>query len=110
MAGRPGTLPLRLYRGDSYSWQVRLWRNAAHTDPLPLDDITAAASIGGTDGGVIVLGCTVTLPNLIDLELAADAWDGVVNPSRWDLQLNFIDGRVYTLLTGRVTVQQDVTP
>ena len=51
----------------------------------------------------------VTLPNLIDVELPAASWDGVTNPSRWDLQLTYSDGRVYTMLAGPVTVQDDVT-
>jgi hypothetical protein len=110
MAGHPGTLPLRLYRGDSYSWQVRAWADEGHTEPADLTGVTAAAAIAGDIGGVIAIDCAVTLPNLIDLDLAASSWDGVVNPSRWDLQLTYADGRVYTILAGPVTVQDDVTP
>ena len=80
MAGHPGTLPLRLYRGDSYSWQVRTWSDADHTQPADLTGVTAAAAIAGDLGGVIAIDCAVTLPNLIDLDLAAASWDGVVNP------------------------------
>ena len=110
MAGHPGTLPLRLYRGDSYSWQVRIWADEAHTRPGDLTGVTADAAIAGTSGGVIAIDCAVTLPNIIDLELAAASWDGVLNPSRWDLQLTYSDGRVYTLLAGPVAVEDDVTP
>jgi hypothetical protein len=111
VAGHPGTLPLRLYRGDSYSWQVRVWLDDAHTEPMPLDGVSAAAAIGNTEtGSVIVLGCAVTLPNLIDVALPATTWNGVTTYDRWDLQLSWDDGRVYTLLAGPVTVQDDVTP
>jgi hypothetical protein len=109
VAGHPGTLPLRLYRGDSYAWQVRLWSDDAYTVPVDLAGAMAAASIAATDG-VMDIVCTVTLPNVIDLNLAASEWNGVTNPTRWDLQLTWDDGRVYTLLAGGVTVQDDVTP
>ena len=109
MAGHPGTLPLRLYRGDSYAWTVRSWTDEGHTLPADLTGVTAAASIAGTSG-VIVLDCAVTLPNIIDVTLDAGSWDGVRSPSRWDLQLTYADGRVFTLLAGDVTVQDDVTP
>ena len=108
MAGHPGTLPLRLYRGDSYSWQVQLWTDDDPRAAIPLDGVTAAGAIAGSDG-TISLDCAVTLPNLIDVDLAAASWDGVTNPSRWDLQLTYSDGRVYTMLAGPVTVQDDVT-
>jgi hypothetical protein len=109
MAGHPGTLPLRLYRGDSYSWQVRVWADEAHTQPTDLAGATAAAAIGGP-GGVIAIDCAVTLPNLIDVVLPAEHWNGTLALDRWDLQLTFDDGRVYTLLAGPVSVQDDVTP
>jgi hypothetical protein len=109
MAGRPGTLPLRLYRGDSYSWQVRVWADEAHTSPVDLTGATAAGAVGGV-AGAITLDCTVTLPNLIDVLLPAAGWNGTLAFDRWDLQLSWSDGRVYTLLAGPVSVQDDVTP
>jgi hypothetical protein len=102
-------MPLRLYRGDSYPWQVRVWADEAHTAPTDLAGATAAAQIAGP-GGVMVIDCSITLPNLIDMTLAATAWDGTTAYDRWDLQLTWDDGRVYTLLAGPVAVQDDVTP
>ena len=109
MPGHPGTLPLRLYRGDTYAWQVRVWTDEAHTAPMNLAGASAAAQIGGS-GGVMELTCAITLPNIIDLELAAASWNGTLAFDRWDLQLSWDDGRVYTLLAGSVAVQDDVTP
>jgi hypothetical protein len=109
MGGHPGTLDLRLYRGDSYAWTVRVWSDDAHTQPGDLTGVTAAGAVAGIAGGVIPLDCAITLPNIIEVELAASSWDGVLNPSRWDLQLTFADGRIYTLLAGGVSVQDDVT-
>jgi hypothetical protein len=109
VAGHPGTLPLRLYRGDSYAWQVRLWADEAHTEAIALDGASAAAQIEGP-GGVIALDCAITLPNLVDVVLPAEHWNGTLALNRWDLQFTWDDGRVYTLLAGPVSVQDDVTP
>ena len=105
----PGDLPLSLYRGDSYAFTVRVWADSGHTIPGDLAGATAAAELR-QGAEVIVLDCTVVEPNSVDVALAADAW-GTVGPGtgRWDLQLTYSDGRVYTMLAGPVTVQDDVT-
>jgi len=101
-------MPLRLYRGDSYAWSVRAWTDAEHTDPADLAGVTPRATIRGSAGS-IELACELTLPNVIDVELAADAWSAVGKSARWDLQLTYSDGRVFTLLAGPVTIAGDVT-
>lgn len=109
MAGHPGDLPLSLYRGDSYAWTVRVWGDDAHTVPGDLAGAAAAAEVRkGAD--VVTLACTVTEPNVIDILLPSDGW-GAMGPGvgRWDLQLTWPDGRVYTVLAGAVTVVGDVT-
>ena len=68
---------------------MRVWADEAHTQPGDLTGVTAEGAIAGSDG-TIRLDCAVTLPNLIDVELAAASWDGVTNPSRWDLQLDLL--------------------
>jgi hypothetical protein len=102
-------MPLRLYRGDSYAWQVRVWADEAHTQPTDLAGVVAAAQIDGP-GGAIALDCAVTPPNLIDVNLPAEGWNGTLLLDRWDLQLTWSDGRVMTILAGPVAVQDDVTP
>jgi hypothetical protein len=102
-------MPLRLYRGDSYSWQVRTWADEAHTQAIDLAGATAAAQLEGPVDS-LELVCSVELPNLIDVELPAASWNGAVGFDRWDLQLTWDDGRVFTLLSGPVTVTDDVTP
>ena len=104
----PGALPLKLYRGDSYSWIVSAWSDDEHTVPADLAGVTPRASIRGSRGR-IELACELTLPNVIDVELAADAWSAVGKSARWDLQLTYSDGRVFTLLAGPVTIAGDVT-
>lgn len=109
-------MTLRLYRGDSYAFQVRTWHDDAHTDPLPLTGATAAGRIDHCDGSAMDLECAVTLPNLIDVVLPATLWNGThctcggSRKGRWDLQLTWSDGRVYTLVSGPVSVSEDVTP
>jgi len=105
---RPGTYPLRLYRGDSYAWQIRAWRDAEHTDPVDLAGVTPRAEIRGAAGS-ITLGVTLAEPNVIDLVLEAGWWSAIGSPARWDLELTYADGRVYTLLAGSVTIDGDVT-
>jgi len=105
----PGDLPLSLYRGDSYAFAVRVWSDEAHTIPGDLAGATAAAELR-QGAEVITLDCTVVEPNTVDVVLAADAW-GTVGPGtgRWDLQLTYADGRVFTVLAGAVTIAGDVT-
>jgi hypothetical protein len=105
---RPGTYPLRLYRGDSYAWQIRGWTDPEHTSPIDLAGVTPRAEIRGP-AGTIELGATLTEPNVIDLELAAGWWSEIGSPARWDLELTYPDGRVYTVLAGSVTIDGDVT-
>jgi len=101
-------MPLRLYRGDSYAWSVRAWTDDDHTDPADLAGVTPRAMIRGS-AGAIELACTLTLPNVIDVELGASAWSAIGGSARWDLQLTYADGRVFTLLAGPVTIAGDVT-
>lgn len=100
-------MALMLYRGDDYSWQFRLF-GEDHISPIDLTGVTAAAEIRGTVG-TIALTCTVTLPNIIDVLLDSADWVELGHTARWDLQLTFADGQVYTLVAGPVTVTDDVT-
>lgn len=108
MSDHPGNLTLKLYRGDSYSWVIGVWGDDAHTQPVDLAGATARAEIHGPSG-TMVLSCVVVPPNEISLALPAATWVSTGNGTRWDLQLSWSDGRVYTLLAGGVSVQADVT-
>ena len=106
-------MPLRLYRGDSYSWQFRAWADPDKTQAIDLAGAAAAGQLAGPvrgAGGVLELTCSVELPNMIDVQLPASAWSGTLKLERWDLQLSWDDGRVFTLIAGPVTVEADVTP
>jgi hypothetical protein len=111
----PGTYPLSLYRGDSYTWQFRLWSDPAHTQPVDLTGATVKAEVRYTPGGtaILALDCTITAPNIIGMHLPADAWDGFVmtktGTAAWDLQVSFPGGDVITYLAGPVTLTADIT-
>jgi hypothetical protein len=103
----PGDLPLTLYRGDSYQYDVVV-SDGATGGPMDLTGVVAASEIRkGSD--VIALDCTVA-GNVIHIALAADAW-GAMGPGagRHDVQLTFADGRVWTPVAGPVTILADVT-
>jgi len=105
----PGSLPLTLYRGDSAAWTIRVWGDDAHAFPIDLTGASAAAVIERGDDQ-LVLGCAITLPNVVDVTLDAADWGSVApGMGRWDLQLTFPDGRVATLLAGPVSIAGDVT-
>lgn len=111
----PGSYPLALYRGDSYAWQFKLWKDAAKTQPADLAGATAKAEVryspGGTD--ILALVCTITAPNIIDMHLPAAAWTAFPFTSSskpvWDLQVTYPGGDVVTYLAGPVTLAADVT-
>jgi hypothetical protein len=105
----PGFVPLELYRGDSYDWQFQFWQDAGKTQPADLTGYTVRAMMRGPDGSVS-FACTVTLPNLVTMTLAASAWPArTAAQGRWDLQLTAADGRVQTAVAGPVLVTEDVT-
>jgi hypothetical protein len=111
----PGAYPLALYRGDSYSWQFKLWRDTGKTQPVDLTGATAEAEVRYSPGGpeILAMVCTVTVPNIIDMHLPAAAWTAFPfktsgKPS-WDLQVTYPSGDVVSYLAGAVTLTPDVT-
>ena len=108
----PGKFPLKLYRGDSYAWRVSLYSDTAGSVPFDLTGATVAAQIRDKPGGeqLVDLGCTVELPNVVDVELTPAMWaDSDATKGAWDLQVTTGDGQVLTVLAGAVTVTTDVT-
>jgi hypothetical protein len=107
----PGTYPLTLYRGDSYAWRFTLWDDDAMSVPIDLTGATVAAEIRDKPSGTTIVSmlCTVTTPNIIDVELVADDSENVPLKGAWDLEVTFPDGQVHTMVAGPVTVTADVT-
>ena len=107
----PGKYDLALYRGDSYSWRFQLWRDPGRTQPLDLTGALVAAEIRDKPGGltIVVLTCVVTLPNIVDVDLDAEAWVAAPMAGVWDLEVTMPDGTVQTPVAGKVSVTADVT-
>jgi hypothetical protein len=111
---QPADLPLDIYRGDSQRLRVKLFTAAtppAPPPPLDLTGVVAKAEIRDRPAGttIIALTCTITLPNIIDLQLTAADSHKLPVAGVWDLQLTFAGGEVKTPLAGQVRVTPDVT-
>lgn len=106
----PAAYPLRLYRGDSYHWQFKLWADSAKTQPVDLTGVTVKAEIRDRSSGstIVPMVCVVSLPNTVDAQLPAAA-STLAPTGGWDLQLTYPDGRTVTVLAGNVTVTGDIT-
>jgi hypothetical protein len=112
---KPGTFPLNLYRGDTGRWRFQLWEDIDKTIPTDLTGVTVLAQISDTPGGLMLapLGCTVVLPNVIEMVLLATDSAGLpvdggcLSPTSavgvWDLELTYAVGDVLTLLAGPVS-------
>ena len=107
----PGSLPLTLYRGDTYGWRFVLWADAAKTTPADLAGVIAKAEIRDKSAGTNItpLLCTIEMPNAILVTLGATASARLPAKGMWDLQLTYPEGEVATVLAGAVTVAADVT-
>ena len=103
----PETLPLELYRGDTFAFQVAMWSDAAKTVPIDLTGATARAEVNQA-GTVMPFEVTIELPNLINVVLPAGDWTLHTGDARWDLQLTYAGGVVNTLIAGAVAIVEDV--
>jgi hypothetical protein len=112
---QPAQLSLDVYRGDSQRIQVKLWTTPPSTGipgvPYDLTGVTAKSEIRERPAGtsITAMTCTITLPNIINIFLAAADSHKLPAKGVWDLQLTFLDGEVQTPLAGPVTVTPDVT-
>jgi hypothetical protein len=108
----PGIYNLDLYRGDTKRIQFKLWSDVAKTVPTDLTGVIVLATIRDKAlGGIyeLVLACTITAPNTVNMTLLAEQSRTMPAVGVWDLQLSYPSGDVYTPLKGAVTVTQDVT-
>jgi hypothetical protein len=105
----PAEYCLELYRGDSGHWRFKFSSSAGQ--PTDLTGVTAKAEIRDKPGGTHItpMSCVVTLPNIVDLILAATDSANLLPKGVWDLQLTYGSGEVLTPIGGAVTVTADVT-
>ena len=108
----PASKPLDLYRGDTFPLAARIWTDAIDGTPADLTGVEARAELRADPGDALILAmaCTVELPNIVHVNIAADAWpDAVPAKARWDLELTYPSGAVRTILAGPVRIVDDVT-
>lgn len=105
----PADYPFALYRGDSQRWRFKFYQAAGV--PSDLTGVTPKSQIRDRPGGtrIVDLVCTLTLPNIVDVELLAERSKELLPKGAWDLQLTYTSGAVQTPIGGAVTVQPDVT-
>ena len=106
----PPEVALHVYRGDSFAARIRLWADAALTEPWDLHGAELAAQVRATPDAARATDMTVDveLPNAVLIRMDPDTARGCP-PGRWDLRATWPDGRVATLVAGPVTVLADVT-
>jgi hypothetical protein len=106
---QPASLPLALYRGDSFRLQITLTDQLGV--PLDLTGVVAKSEIRDRPAGSIIIPfqCVITLPNIINLALLTADSHNLPAQGVWDLQLTYLSGDVATPLAGPVTVTPDVT-
>jgi hypothetical protein len=108
----PSAYDLTVYRGDTYTWDFRLWNDVGKTQPTDLTGIMVKAEIRDRPAGslIVPLTLTVILPNTIHASLDAPHSSQLPVPTGvWDLQLTYPDTSVLTVLGGNVAVTADVT-
>lgn len=106
---QPVCVNLDIYAGDDLVLQVTV--TDENNEPIDLSAATAKAQVRETAAAAKVLGefvCTITAPNIIDLELAGSATATFPAEAVWDLQITQ-SGKTTTLVYGTVTTTPEVT-
>ncbi len=106
----PADHMLTVYRGDSHAWQFRFWADSDRTTAYDLTGAELAAQVRRQHDArnPVTLDCAVELPNVVRVYLSADRARRVPG-GVWDMRATWPDGRVVTLVAGKVVVTLDVT-
>ena len=101
---------LKLYRGDTVEWGVRVFAADGIT-PIDLTGSTVAAQFRDKFDGtqVVDFDTTIELPNIIHVEVTPAMWTDASTGGVWDLQVTDDVGAITTVAAGKVTVTLDVT-
>jgi hypothetical protein len=102
----PADYNLKIYRGDTSRWQIKLWADKDKTQRADLTGVTVEATLCDKAGGnfAMPLGCTVTEANIIEMVLASGQSRDLPAKGIWDLKLTYPSGDVATVLTGPFSV------
>lgn len=113
----PATQNIALYQGDTWKQTMHVYgRNmdGSQGDPVDLTGATPTAQIRATESSPIAIDITCALtdqgtdPGGIDMSLTAEETTQAVK-GKWDLQLEWSNGDIQTLVKGSVTVTAEVT-
>jgi hypothetical protein len=86
---------LDLHRGEPGRWQFKLWADSDKTRPIDLADATIDAIIRDRTGRLrFALDCTVTLPNIVEMELTDARSRNLPTEGTWKLQLTYPGGNI----------------
>jgi hypothetical protein len=108
----PGTYNFNYYRGDTFSLIVR--PKDASGDPFDLTGYTAsfviASGRGATASPFYVATATVnTVDDIVTATISAATGNNLLPTTSWVYDIQITDGTsIYTLLTGTITVTDDV--
>ena len=114
----PATYDFNYYRGDTYSFTIR--PKQANNATYPLDNFTAKFVVSESRGAAGIASaviCHTSLDTVSDtLTCKIRPADGIqLDPTKvyyYDVQITGSGsnlGDVYTLLTGKITVQDDIS-
>lgn len=110
----PTTLDLRLYVGDDPKLQLVFWADETKIDVMDLSDYTGwAATIRAPAGDTVAWSVDTSEAESGIVTLTLEGQDVRNFPNRgskWDVRTITPEGREVTLMQGRVSVRQDVTP
>jgi len=115
----PAPLDRKIYQGDSKVFVIGLWSNRYKRVAFDLTGATVAGQVRAAPGSTVLatLACTVLEPlveggprNRVRVELTAAASAALaVSEALYDVQATLADGRIYTLLAGKLYVTPDIT-
>jgi hypothetical protein len=108
----PGTYNFNYYRGDTFSVIVK--PKDTNGDPFSLDGFTASFVIAnerGSSPSTYYSGSATvnTVDDIVTAVISATTGNNLLSTNTWVYDIQVTDGTsVYTLLTGNITVTDDV--
>jgi hypothetical protein len=107
----PTAADLAIMQGDDWAAVVTVTNADGTTADLTGHSAQASIRLGLAEHfpALYTIATSITLPNTITLVIASDTTSQLYCEYRWDLQIIDQQGRISTLLLGRVFTTQQVT-